>query len=106
MNEVITRLVMTIVPAAPYCLPADATNAMDTAKFWAGIVAGAVAVVAMIMIGLGIFANSSVGGHASDGGALMGKLGKWILGAVLVSSAVGLAALFVHVPTDCVPMPA
>lgn len=91
--------VITSVPAKPLCMPAAMTNALDTAKLWALIIAGAMAVVALIMIGVGMWFQHSRG----DGGAMLGKLGWFIGGAVLVGAAAVIAALFIPSgTTDCV----
>lgn len=90
-----------VVPAAPYCLPQQAMNALDTAKFWCGLVALACAVIALIMIGIGLFFQH----NRSDGGQMMSSLGKWIFGAVIVTAATGLTSIFIQVPTDCIPLP-
>ncbi|WP_424937786.1 MULTISPECIES: hypothetical protein [Bacteria] len=90
-----------VVPAAPYCLPQDAMNALDTAKLWCGVAAVALGIVALIMIGIGMFFQHNRG----DGGQVLKSLGWWIFGTVLVSAAVGLASIFIRVPTDCIPLP-
>lgn len=86
--------------ARPYCLPQAATDALDTAQFWAKIVAAALAVVALIFVGIGIYFQS--GQH--DGGNMMKKLGWWIFGVTIASAAVGIAQIFIHAPTDCTPV--
>lgn len=91
---------LAILPAKPYCLPTEAVTAIDTAKFWAAVVAGGCAVIALILIGIGIIMDHRRGG----GSDIMHKLGGWILGAIIVTAASGLAAIFVKVPTDCVPL--
>lgn len=92
--EVIIR-----VPAAPLCMPTQVTTALDTAKFWCTIVAAGLAVVALIMIGVGMFFQ----GRRGDGGEMLKTLGWWILGVVLVAAAAGIAAVFIPAGnTGCV----
>lgn len=97
---VIAELVTTLGPVftAPYCLPAEATNALDTAKFWTQTVAVALAVVALIMVGIGMFFQHRRG----DGGEMLKALGWWIAGVVLISAAAGIVSIFLTVPADCV----
>lgn len=83
-----------------YCLPQEAMNALDTAKFWTGIVAGSFAVVALILVGIGMFFS----GRRGDGGEMLTKLGWWIGGAVLISAATGIASIFIQVPQNCIPI--
>ena len=94
----ITWLAFDLVPMTPYCLPADAQNALDTAKFWTQLVAVALAVVALIMVGIGMFFQHRRG----DGGQMLSALGWWIGGVVLIAAASGIVSLFLVVPTDCI----
>lgn len=102
MNTLTIDLAQTVihmVPAAAYCLPQDAMNALDTAKLWTTIVAAALSVVALIMIGIGMFFQHSRG----DGGQMIRTLGWWIGGAVLVAGASGIATIFVNAASsNCV----
>lgn len=98
--QALTMAGKTALFTEPYCLPQDAMNALDTAKFWVGIVAGALAVVALILIGIGLFFQ----GRRGDGGEMLGRLGWWIGGAVLISAAAGLATIFIQVPENCIPI--
>jgi hypothetical protein len=86
------------VVATAYCMPDSVTNALDTAKLWAKIIAGGLAFVALVMVGIGIMFQS--GRH--DGGQMLAKLGWWIFGVTLASGAAGMVALFIQIPTDCV----
>lgn len=96
--ENLKAYIITSVPAKPLCMPDAAITAIDTAKFWSMVIAAGMAVVALIMLGIGMFFSHNRG----DGGQMLGKLGWWIGGAVLVAAAAGIAALFIVVPTDCV----
>ncbi|WHE37831.1 TrbC/VirB2 family protein [Microbacterium sp. BDGP8] len=87
-----------IVPMAPYCLPTEAQNALDTARFWVQIAAVALAVIALILVGIGMFFQHSRG----DGGQMLSRLGWWIAGVVLVAAASGIVSIFLQVPTDCI----
>lgn len=87
------------VPMEPYCLPAEAINALDTAKFWTQIVAVALAVVALIMIGIGMFFSARRG----DGGEMIKSLGWWIGGVVLIAAASGIVSIFLSPDGNCVP---
>ncbi|MCA4135472.1 TrbC/VirB2 family protein [Arthrobacter sp. M4] len=84
--EVIIR-----VPAAPLCMPTQVTTALDTAKFWCTLIGAGLAVVALIMIGIGMFFQHKRG----DGGEMLKGLGWWIGGVVLVAAAAGIAAVFI-----------
>ncbi|MDJ0336599.1 TrbC/VirB2 family protein [Salinibacterium sp. G-O1] len=87
------------VPMAPYCLPADAVNALDTAKFWTQLIAVALAIVALILIGIGMFFSSRRG----DGGEMIKSLGWWIGGVVLIAAASGIVAIFLSPDSNCIP---
>jgi type IV secretory pathway VirB2 component (pilin) len=95
----LVHAVSAIAPMAPYCLPADATNALDTAKFWTQLIAVALAVVALILIGIGMFFSSRRG----DGGEMMKSLGWWIAGVVLIGAASGIVSIFLNPDPNCVP---
>ncbi|ONI65427.1 hypothetical protein ALI44B_00270 [Leifsonia sp. ALI-44-B] len=97
MIELVTSAVDTFV-AAPYCLPVDAQNALDTAKFWTQLVAVAMAVIALIMIGIGMFFSSRRG----DGGEMLRSLAWWIAGVVLIGAASGIVSIFLQAPEGCV----
>lgn len=92
-----TSLAMTAsnkIKAAPLCMPSEVNTALDTAKLWCTIVAAGLAVVALIMVGIGMFFQNRRG----DGGEILAKLGWWIFGCVLIAAASGIAAVFI--PTD------
>lgn len=93
LTEAATRL-----PMAPYCPPADFVNAMDTARFWVQIAAVALAVIALILLGIGMFFQHRRG----DGGEVLKGLGWWIFGVVLVGAAAGITSIFLVTPTDCI----
>lgn len=98
MIEVLDTYVSTSLAFEPYCLPADAQNALDTAKFWTQIVAVAMAVIALIMIGIGMFFSSRRG----DGGEMLRSLAWWIAGVVLIAAASGIVAIFLTAPEGCI----
>lgn len=82
--------VMNAVPATAKPLPQAMTDALDTVKMWVLIVAGAMAVIALIMVGIGLmFAH-----QRQDGGQKLQSLGWWIAGCVIVATAAGLTAVF------------
>jgi type IV secretory pathway VirB2 component (pilin) len=82
--------VMNAVPATAKPLPPAMVDALDTVKLWVGIFAGAMAIIALILIGVGMmFAHNQ-----RDGGQKLQEMGKWIAGCVLVGGAAGLAAVF------------
>lgn len=82
--------VMNALPAAAKPLPKEMTDALDTIKMWVGIIAGAMAVIALIMVGIGLmFAH-----QRQDGGQKLQSLGWWIAGCVIVATAAGLTAVF------------
>jgi len=87
-----------VVHATAYCLPADVQNAMDTAKFWTTFVAAGLGVIALIMIGIGMFFQNRRG----DGGQMLHSLLWWIAGVVLVGAASGIASIFLVAPTNCI----
>jgi type IV secretory pathway VirB2 component (pilin) len=96
----IIELLNAVAPAAPYCLPAEAVNALDTAKFWTQLVAVALAVVALILIGIGMFFSSRRG----DGGEMMKSLGWFIGGVVIISAASGIVSIFLNPSSGCTPV--
>lgn len=98
MNEVLDAVSTTIV-AAPYCLPDAAQNALDTAVFWIRLVAVSLGVVALILIGIGMFFSSRRG----DGGEMLRSLGWYIGGLVAVSAASGIVTIFLSTPSGCTP---
>lgn len=98
MNEVVDAVSTTIV-AAPYCLPTAAQNALDTAVFWIRLVAVSLGVVALILIGIGMFFSSRRG----DGGEMLRSLGWYIGGLVAVSAASGIVTIFLSTPSGCTP---
>lgn len=78
------------IVAQAYCLPGKAQDALDTATLWTRIVAIALGVIALILIGIGMFFS----GRRHDGGETLKSLGWWIGGAVLIGAAVGIASIF------------
>ena len=97
MIDIITS-VITSVHAAPYCLPPEVQNGLDTAKFWTQLVAVALAVVALILIGIGMFFSNRRG----DGGEMLRSLAWWIGGVVLIGAASGIVSIFLAQPAGCV----
>jgi hypothetical protein len=97
--EALKAQIILSVPAKPLCLPGQVTTALDTAKFWCMLVGAGLAVVALILVGIGMFFQHRRG----DGGEMLKALGWWIGGAVLISAAAGIAAVFIPSgSTDCV----
>lgn len=79
-----------IVPAEAKPLPQEVYNVLDTLKLWMGIIAGSLAIIALILVGIGMFFARSRG----DGGEMLQKLGWWIAGVTLIATASGLVAVF------------
>jgi hypothetical protein len=79
-----------VVVAQAYCLPGKAQDALDTATLWTRIAAIALGVIALILIGIGMFFS----GKRHDGGETLKSLGWWIGGSVLIGAAVGIASIF------------
>ncbi|MGK9149521.1 conserved hypothetical protein [Plantibacter sp. T3] len=98
MIEVLDAVSTSIV-AAPYCMPEAAQNALDTGVFWMRIVAVSLGVIALIMIGIGMFYSARRG----DGGEMLSKLGWFIAGLIVVSAAAGIVSIFLATPTGCTP---
>lgn len=97
--EAIKAEVVLLVPAKPLCMPTQVTTATDTAKLWATIIAASLAVVALILLGIGMFFQHRRG----DGGDMLKALGWWIGGVTLVAGAAVIAALFIPSGVaDCV----
>jgi hypothetical protein len=84
-----------MVLAQAYCLPSKAQDALDTATLWTRVVAIALGVIALILIGIGMFFS----GKRHDGGETLKSLGWWIGGAVLIGAAVGIASIFLGAAT-------
>ncbi|MDO4144112.1 hypothetical protein [Clavibacter michiganensis] len=92
-----------VVVAEAYCLPGKAQDALDTATLWTRIVAIALGVIALIILGIGMFFS----GRRHDGGETLKGLGWWIGGAALISAAAGVASIFLGaVSSNCKPIPA
>jgi len=85
--------------ARPYCMPQAMTDAMDTAKFWTLGVAVVLAVIGLILIGVGMFFQHRRG----DGGEMLKSLGWWIGGVITVAAAAAIVGIFLNPPTDCTP---
>lgn len=101
MNELIVNVAGRILPATPYCLPTDAMNALDTAKLWAFIIAGAAIVIALVAGGVSIAFS-----HRDGGQQVVGTMAKIIIGAILIGAATGIAGIFLNsVSTNCIPAP-
>ncbi|QRY42304.1 hypothetical protein JVX92_15080 (plasmid) [Microbacterium hominis] len=101
MNELIVNVAGRILPATPYCLPTDATNALDTAKLWAFIIAGVAILVAIIAGGVSIAFSRRDGGHE-----VVATMGKILIGAILIGAATGIAGIFMNgIATNCIPAP-
>lgn len=91
-----------MVVAQAYCLPGKAQDALDTAVFWTRIVAGVAGLIALILIGIGMFFN----GKHHDGGQMLKSLGWWIGGATTIAAAAGVASIFIGViSSNCKSIP-
>lgn len=90
--------VAAIMPADAYCLPKNAQNALDTAKFWTAIAGGALAVIALMMVGVQIFMHNRRG----DGTEIIKGIGYWILGVTVFAAAAGIASIFIPSAGNCV----
>jgi hypothetical protein len=91
-----------IVVAQAYCLPGQAQDGMDTMKLWLMIAAGFAAGISLVMLGVGLLFQH----QHHDGGQMMTKLSRWVLGSIFVSAASGIASVFVgHISGSCTPIP-
>ncbi|WP_420367138.1 hypothetical protein [Curtobacterium sp. L1-20] len=91
-----------MVVAQAYCLPGKAQDALDTAQLWTRIVAIALGVVALLLLGIGMF----FAGKRHDGGEMLKSLGWWIGGATIIGAAVGIASIFIgSVSSNCKQIP-
>lgn len=91
-----------MVVAQAYCMPSKAQDALDTAQLWTRIVAIALGVVALILLGIGMF----FAGRRHDGGEMLKQLGWWIGGATIIGAAVGIASIFIgSVSANCKQIP-
>ncbi len=79
-----------VAPMAAKPLPQEVIDALDTIKFWTGIVAAALAVIALMLVGIGMFFAKRRG----DGGEMLQSLGWWIAGVTLIAVAATLTAVF------------
>lgn len=96
--ENLGRQVMTSLPTKPLCMPDQVTTVMDTAKFWTTLIGGSLAVVGLILIGIGMFFQHRRG----DGGEVMKSMGWWIAGALILGTAGVIAGIFIPSgQTDC-----
>ncbi|WP_434181485.1 hypothetical protein RI685_16275 (plasmid) [Clavibacter michiganensis] len=90
------------VVAQAYCLPGAAQDGMDTGRLWLAIAAGFAAVASLVMIGIGMWFQT----QHHDGGAMFKTFSRWILGAVTVAGAGGIATAFLGViSSSCTPIP-
>jgi len=91
-----------MVVAQAYCLPGKAQDALDTATLWTRIVAIALGIIALIILGIGMFFS----GRRHDGGETLKGLGWWIGGAALIGAAAGVASIFLgSVSANCKQIP-
>lgn len=91
-----------MVVAQAYCLPGKAQDALDTATLWTRIVAIALGVISLIILGIGMFFS----GRRHDGGETLKGLGWWIGGAALIGAAAGVASIFLgSVSANCKQIP-
>lgn len=98
MIDLLDVATTTMAAGTPYCLPDQAENALATAKFWTQLVAIALAVVAVVLIGIGMFFS----GRRGDGGEMLKSLGWWIGGIVLIAGASQMVSVFITPPTNCI----
>ena len=91
-----------MVVAQAYCLPGKAQDALDTATLWTRIAAIALGIIALIILGIGMFFS----GRRHDGGETLKGLGWWIGGAALIDAASGVASIFLgSVSANCKTIP-
>ena len=91
-----------MVVAQAYCLPGKAQDALDTATLWTRIAAIALGIIALIILGIGMFFS----GRRHDGGENLKGLGWWIGGAALIGAAAGVASIFLgSVSANCKTIP-
>ncbi|WP_440681936.1 hypothetical protein [Clavibacter nebraskensis] len=88
--------------ATAYCFPQKMQDAMDTAKFWAIIIAAGLGAIALITIGIGMLFS----GKRHDGGETLKSLGYFIGGTSLIGGASAIVAVFLTIgTTGCTPVP-
>jgi type IV secretory pathway VirB2 component (pilin) len=89
-EQIITHPIVTNVHTEPLPLPQQFQDILDTIKQWAFIIAGALAVVAVIVFGISMLFSQGRG----EGNQLMQKAG-WIIGGLaVISGGAGLVAMF------------
>lgn len=90
------------IVAQAYCLPGKAQDALDTATLWTRIVGVSLGVIALIILGIGMFFS----GRRHDGGETLKGLGWWIGGAATFGAAAGIASIFLGVTSsNCKSIP-
>lgn len=87
-----------MAPMAAKCLPQAATDALDTAKLWVWIIAGVLAGIGLIIIGIKATLNARAGHGGSE---ILAGLGWWIFGVVLIAAATGIVQMFLGAATTC-----
>jgi type IV secretory pathway VirB2 component (pilin) len=89
-EQIITHPIVTNVHTEPLPLPQQFQDILDTIKQWAFIIAGALAVVAVVVFGISMLFSQGRG----EGTQLMTKAG-WIIGGLaVISGGAGLVAMF------------
>ena len=71
-------------------LPKPVTDGLDTIRNWVQIIGGSIAVIALMILFIGLF-FAHRGGQGQE---FMGKVGWWIAGAVLFGLAGVIAPIF------------
>lgn len=91
----ITKIVAaaTSLPAKATPLPQGVQNGIDTIKLWVQVVGGGLAVISLMILGIGLwFASKHEGGEA-----FMRKAGWWLVGALVFGLAGVIAPIFLGV---------
>lgn len=72
-------------------LPSQVTDGLDTVKMWVQIIGGSLGVIALMILGIGMFFANRHG----KGAEFMEKVGWWIAGAITVSCAGVIGPIFI-----------
>lgn len=90
MNNHLVNLATGTITADPAPLPSEVQDSLDTVQFWVQAIGGSLAVIGLMIIGIGLyFAN-----RHGKGAEFMEKVGWWIAGVTILSSAAVVVPVF------------
>lgn len=72
-------------------LPAPVTDDLDTVRHWIQALAGSLGIIALMILGIGMFFANRHG----KGAEFLEKVGWWIAGAITVSCAGVIGPIFI-----------